>query len=77
MNACEHIDTEEDVHGNIRCVQKDGCGKLVGRVATKAMANAAITYLGKQRVQDLDDLNNNMIRGMIDAALTVQPIDLK
>lgn len=74
MEACKHIDTEEDLHGNIRCIQKDGCGKLVGRVATKAMANAAITYLGNQHVQDLDELDNNMIRAMIDAALAVQPV---
>ena len=74
MEACKHIDTEEDDNGVIRCVQQGGCGQIVGRVATKAMANAAFKYLREQQIGRGDEISNLEMRGLIDAAMAVQPL---
>jgi hypothetical protein len=68
---CDHIDTEETLDGNIHCCK---CGKLVGRVATEAMAEAAFTFLREQRIGQGDSISNKEMRGLIDAAMAVQPI---
>lgn len=74
MENCEHIDTSVDEHGVIRCVQQGGCGKVVGREATKAMANAAFNFIRQQKITTLESLTNSEMRGLIDAAMAIQPI---
>lgn len=69
---CDHIDTEEDLNGNVHCCK---CGKLVGRVVTGAMVKAAFAFLEEQKIGQGDNISAKEMAGLIEAANAVQPVN--